>query len=336
MNNLTDHIINKKSDRIPVWFMRQAGRYLPEFREIRKKNQDFIKLCLNSKLVKEITIQPIKRFDLDAAIIFSDILMVPYGLGQNVKFVKGEGPILNNLDIQSINQIESNEFKKKMEPVYNSIKEVKKTIKDKTCIGFVGAPWTLLIYMLNKKSPKQDINLNTILKDKSLVNHLLKKIEHFVCLHIEEQVKAGADVIQVFDSWAGLIPEKDLDMYCFKPNFTVANYTKSLKVPVICFPRGIGQHYSNFCKSVKPHCISIDYTVKPEWAKKNLRDVTIQGGLDPKTLLETREVLEKEVSNYINVFKDHPYIFNLGHGVLPQTKPETVEHIVKFVREKSA
>ena len=208
MNNLSDHIINKKSDRIPVWFMRQAGRYLPEFREIRKKNQDFIKLCLNSKLVEEITIQPINRFDLDAAIIFSDILMVPYGLGQNVKFVKGEGPILNNLDIEGINRIKPNEFKKKMEPVYNSIKEVKKTIKDKTCIGFVGAPWTLLIYMLNKKSPKQDLNLNIILKDKSLVNHLLKKIEHFVCLHIEEQVKAGADVIQIFDSWAGLIPEK--------------------------------------------------------------------------------------------------------------------------------
>ena len=166
-------------------------------------------------------------------------------------------------------------------------------------------------------------------KDKSLVNHLLKKIEQFVCLHIEEQVKAGADVIQIFDSWAGLIPEKDLDMYCFKPNFTVANYTKSLKVPVICFPRGIGQHYSNFCKLVKPHCISIDYTVKPEWAKKNLRDVTIQGGLDPKTLLETREVLEKEVRRYNkDQINNNRAYGELGHPEGPTINLERASHMI--------
>ena len=334
MNKLSDHIKNKKSDRIPVWFMRQAGRYLPEFRDIRKKNKDFVKLCLNSKLVKEITIQPINRFDLDAAIIFSDILMIPYGLGQSVKFVKGEGPILGEFNIESIQRLEPKKFVEKMQPVYNSIKEVKKSIKNKSCIGFVGAPWTLLIYMLNKKSPKKKLNLDLVLQNKSLVNTLLRKIESYTCLHIEEQVKAGADIIQIFDSWAGLIPNKNLETYCFEPNFKIVKHTKTLGVPIICFPRGIRSNYSNFCKLVKPDCINIDYEIKPEWAKKNLKDITIQGGLDPKVLLGNREVLEKEVKNYIDIFKDHPYVFNLGHGVLPETKPETIERIVKIVREK--
>tara|TARA_Y100000590_G_scaffold462630_1_gene627269 strand:+ start:763 stop:1728 length:966 start_codon:yes stop_codon:yes gene_type:complete len=319
---------------IPVWFMRQAGRYLPEFREIRKNNQNFINLCLNTKLVTEITIQPINRFDLDAAIIFSDILMIPYGLGQLVEFKKGEGPTLGILNLDRIIDNEPKEFVKKMKPVYESIGAVKKKTKDKSIIGFVGAPWTLLVYMLNKKSPKNDFDLNIILKDKSLTNKLLKKIEDTICLHIDKQIEAGADVIQIFDSWAGLLPKNHLEKYCYSPTLNIVNHIKKTKVPAICFPRGIGKNYLDFSETVKPHCISIDYEIDPKWAKKNLKEIPIQGGLDPQILLKDRENIKKEVENYLNIFSGHPYIFNLGHGVLPETKPETIEYVTNIVRNK--
>ena len=175
MNKLLDCITNKNSSEIPIWFMRQAGRYLPEFREIRKKNKDFIKLCLNKKLVNEITLQPLTRFNLDAAIIFSDILMIPYGLNQQVEFKKGIGPILGNIDIDKILSVDPEEFVKKVNPVYEAINDVSKNTKSQSVIGFVGAPWTLLVYMINKQSPKENFSLSNILKEKSSTAKLLKK-----------------------------------------------------------------------------------------------------------------------------------------------------------------
>ena len=168
-------IEDKNTNYIPIWFMRQAGRYLPEFREIRKKNPDFINLCLNTKLIKDITLQPLNRFSLDAAIIFSDILMIPYGLGQNVEFKKGFGPILENINFDNIIKINSIDFVKKLLPIYKGIEKVKKEVKEKSLIGFVGAPWTLLLYMLNNQSPKNGFDFNKINKDKYLINNLLKK-----------------------------------------------------------------------------------------------------------------------------------------------------------------
>ena len=158
MNKLLDCIINKKSSQVPIWFMRQAGRYLPEFQKIRKENLDFIKLCLNSNLVTNITMQPINRFDLDAIIIFSDILMIPYGLGQNVEFKKEYGPILGNINIDKIINVDPASFVEKLLPVYKGIEKVKGQTKEKSLIGFTGAPWTLLLYMLNKKSPKNNFD----------------------------------------------------------------------------------------------------------------------------------------------------------------------------------
>ena len=334
MNKLFDCIINKKSSVVPIWFMRQAGRYLPEFREIRKENQNFIKLCLNPKLVTDITLQPLKRFDLDAAIIFSDILMIPYGLGQNVEFKKGHGPILENLDLQKIIEADIKTFIKKMSPIYESMRETKKKINKKSLIGFVGAPWTLLVYILNKQSPKKDFNLNLFNRDKILTNRLLKKMEETICLHIKKQVEAGADVIQIFDSWAGLLPEKELPHYCFIPTLKIVEYLKTLKIPVICFPKGIGKNYVDFCSVVKPDCISIDYEIEPKWIKDNLKGTTIQGGMDPKILLADKDEIKKNVNKYLETFLDYPYIFNLGHGVLPETKPEAIEYVVKTVRDK--
>jgi uroporphyrinogen decarboxylase len=317
MSPIEEVIINKKSDINPIWIMRQAGRYLPEFREIRKQNPDFIKLCLNEKLSSEITLQPLKRFDLDAAIIFSDILMLPYGLNQTVEFKKNVGPLLGNFDLKEISNIEEVEFVEKLSSVYKLIKLVSNSqfTKNKTTIGFVGAPWTLLVYMINKKSPKLSLNEN-FFEDKYLIDKILKIL---------------AQIIQIFDSWAGLLKEKDLPHYIYDPTLSLVNYTKSLNVPVICFPRGI-RNYKDYCEIIKPDAICIDYEVDPVKINKEI-NIPVQGGMDPKLLLSDKENLKKETTKYLDIFKDHPYIFNLGHGVLPETDPNMMDYLVKTVKD---
>ena len=331
---ITDCINLKNKTYTPVWFMRQAGRYLPEFRAIRKNNPDFIKLCLNSNLINEITLQPLKRFELDAAIIFSDILMIPYGLGQKVKFEKGFGPILEDFDINNIINTDPVNFIQKLLPIYKGIEKVKNNLKQKNLIGFVGAPWTLLLYMLHKKSPKNNLDFNKINKDKYLVNRLLQKIEEVTCLHVDKQIEAGADLIQIFDSWAGLLPQNELPNYCYIPTMKIVEHIKSKNVQTICFPKGIGKNYVDFCSTVKPSCISIDHDVNPEWIKIKLNGLPIQGGPDPKILLNSKEEIKGAVKKYLNIFKDYPYIFNLGHGILPDTKPDVIEYIIKIIKDK--
>ena len=325
-------IINKKTNINPIWIMRQAGRYLPEFREIRKENTDFIKLCLNEKLSAEITLQPLKRFDLDAAIIFSDILMVPYGLNQNVKFKKNFGPLLGNLNLDIISKMDEIDFVRKVYPVYKAINLVNKNklTDNKSTIGFIGAPWTLLVYMINKQSPKNNLNKN-FYQDNFLINRILIILEKFLKIHIKNQIDNGADVIQIFDSWAGLLNKKDIPNYIYIPTLKLVEYVKSLNIPVICFPRGI-KNYKEYCEIVKPDAICIDYEVDP---KKILNEIKIpvQGGMDPKILLSNKENLKKEAKKYLDIFKDHPYIFNLGHGVLPETDPNMTDYLVKTVKE---
>ena len=325
-------IKNNETGFNPIWIMRQAGRYLPEFRDIRKLNPDFIKLCLDSSLAKEITLQPLKRFDLDAAIIFSDILMLPYGLNQKVEFKKNFGPILGNIDLKDISKIDEVDFVQKIYPVYKAIKMVSNDdlTKNKSTIGFVGAPWTLLVYMLNKQSPKLELKKN-FFEDEFLINRLLLVIEKFLKLHIKNQIDNGAEVIQIFDSWAGLLEEKDLPNYVYIPTFNLVDFIKKLNIPVICFPRNI-KNYKNYCDIVKPNAICIDYNVDPIDIRKNL-SIPVQGGLDPKILLTDKENLKKQAKKYLDIFKDHPYIFNLGHGVLPETDPNMMDYLVKFVKD---
>ena len=329
MTNLKNILVNKISCK-SVWFMRQAGRYLPEFRQIRKKNENFIKLCLNSELSSEITLQPIKRFNLDAAIIFSDILMLPFGLNQNVNFIKNFGPELGDFKIEEIKKISENNFKEKLLPIYNSINITSKNglIKNKDLIGFVGAPWTLLLYMINKKSPKNKIK-NDFFSDNLLINQLLEIIQKFLKIHIKNQIENGATIIQIFDSWAGLLEKKNFLKFIYDPTENLVNYTKSLGVPVICFPKGI-KNYKEYCEIVKPDVISIDYEVDPKLIRNQI-NIPVQGGLDPKVLLTEKENIKKNVLNYLNIFKDHPYIFNLGHGVLPETNPEDMSYLVEIV-----
>ena len=329
---LLKEIISKKNKSLkPIWLMRQAGRYLPEFREIRKRNLDFIKLCLDIKKVKQITLQPIKRYDLDAAIIFSDILMVPYGLGQKIVFKKNFGPQLGSINLNDIKNQPEKKFLKNLEPVYKSMGMIKKdkTIKKKDLIGFVGGPWTILLYMLNKSSPKK--NLRKVLSDRSLIIDMIRYVNHFIQLHIYKQIKSGANIIQIFDSWAGLVKEKNLQDFVYEPTKKLVKLTRSLNIPCICFPRNI-KNYPEYTQIVNPDVISIDYNVDPRKILKKI-EIPIQGGMDPKVLLTNKKNLEKTTNYYLDVFKNHPYIFNLGHGVLPQTDPSMVEYLIKIVRK---
>tara|TARA_B100000767_G_scaffold264524_1_gene279527 strand:+ start:1525 stop:2529 length:1005 start_codon:yes stop_codon:yes gene_type:complete len=332
MSNLKKILSYKKNCK-SVWFMRQAGRYLPEFRKIRAKNPNFIKLCLNSKLSSEITLQPIKRFNLDSAIIFSDILLVPYALGQNIKFVKNYGPILNEFNLQRFLINDKKTFTQKLNPIYKTIELTRKKLnKKKTLISFVGAPWTLLIYMLGLKEGKNKINFGKIkLKDLE-INLILKKLNEYLCIHIENQINSGADVVQIFDSWAGLLPTADLPNYCYKPNLRIVEFCKEKKIPTICFPKGIGRSYKEFNDIVKPDGLNIDYDIDPKWAKQQLKNVVLQGGLDPKILMMSDEKIQERSSKYFDIFKDEPYVFNLGHGLLPETDPDKVDKLIKFYR----
>ena len=331
MKPLNKVIVNKDTSSKPIWIMRQAGRYLPEFREIRKENPDFINLCLNDKLSSEITLQPLKRFDLDAAIIFSDILMLPYGLGQTVEFKKNFGPKLGDLNLNKIIKTDEIDFVEKIQRVYKAIKKVSSDISltNKNTIGFVGAPWTLLVYMVNQQSPKKELKKD-FFKDQFLIKRILLIIEKFLKIHIKNQIDNGANIIQIFDSWAGLLKEKDLPNYIYAPTLNLVNYVKSLNVPVICFPREI-KNYKEFCDIVKPDAVSIDYNVDPQKILKDIK-IPVQGGLDPRILLTDKETLKKEASKYLDIFKDHPYIFNLGHGVLPETDPNMFDYLVKIVK----
>ncbi len=328
-----ENILKKKISCKSVWFMRQAGRYLPEFQKIRAKNKNFIELCFNSKLSSEITLQPVNRFNLDSAIIFSDILLVPYALGQEITFIKNLGPELSSFNINKFLQISENNFNEILKPVYKAIEITRKKLeKEKSLISFVGAPWTLLVYMLDLKKGKKEIDVSKLESGDLKIDIILNKLIKFLCLHIKNQIDAGANVVQIFDSWAGFIPEKKINEYCFLPNKKIVEFCKKEKIPNICFPKGIREKYLEFNNIVQSDGINIDYDIDPLWAKKNLRNVVIQGGLHPEALLKTEEEMFKEATKYIQTFKDTPYVFNLGHGLLPETDPDRVKKLIKFYR----
>uniref|UniRef100_UPI00404B2684 uroporphyrinogen decarboxylase family protein n=1 Tax=Candidatus Pelagibacter sp. TaxID=2024849 RepID=UPI00404B2684 len=236
------------------------------------------------------------------------------------------------LSLDEISKVDEVDFIEKLYPIYKSIKKVSENnlIKNKNLIGFVGAPWTLLVYMINKHSPKKEL-IKDFFKDKFLIEKTLLILEKFLKIHINQQIKNGATVIQIFDSWAGLLNEKNLPNYIYNPTQNLVEYVKSLNIPVICFPRGI-KNYKNYCDIVRPDAVNIDYDVDPISICKQIK-IPVQGGLDPKVLLTDINNLKKQTLKYLDVFKDHPYIFNLGHGVLPETNPDMVDYLVKMVKD---
>ena len=333
MSTLKKILVDKNNSCKSIWFMRQAGRYLPEFRKIRSQNPNFIKLCLNSQLSSEITLQPIRRFDIDSAIIFSDILITPYALGQEVKFTKDQGPELSEFNMERFLDTNEKDFSQKLNSVYEAIQITRKNLnKEKSLICFIGAPWTLLVYMFGLKKNNKEINSNQLKEKKDNIKKILDKLIKFLCIHIQNQINAGADIVQIFDSWAGLVPDNYIDDYCFIPNAKIVEFCKKEKIPNICFPKGIKEKYDYFNQIVKPDGINLDYDIDPLWAKKKLRNTVIQGGLDPKLLLKSEKEMFEGATKYIEMFKDNPYIFNLGHGLLPETDPDRVKKLIEFYR----
>jgi uroporphyrinogen decarboxylase len=331
-SSLQYSLLNKQTN-FPIWFMRQAGRYLPEYQKIRKKNKNFINFCLNINDATKVSLQPINRFNLDAAIVFSDILLILNANGQKVEFKEKTGPILENYNLNKFYKTKDKIFIKKLENVYKILKKIKKKLpKEKALIGFAGSPWTLLTYMINKGSPKKNIKFLKNLKKKEVIK-IIKRLEHLIYIHCKEQILAGADIIQLFDSWAGLIEKKNLKEFCINPNKNIVNKIKKNfpNNPIICFPKGINKNINNFIKEVKPHGISIDYNINLKQLNLN-NDVVFQGGMNPKFLLGNNKRMFNEAKKYLNFFKNKPYIFNLGHGILPKTKPENVKRLVEFVR----
>ena len=251
---------------------------------------------------------------------------------QKVEFKKNVGPILGDLNLDQAFEVTENDFIERVDPVYKAINLVRNNnlTENKSTIGFVGAPWTLLVYILNKQSPKIKLKEN-FFRDFSIIKNTLNIIDKFLKIHIKNQIDSGAEIIQIFDSWAGLLENKDYDFYIYNPTCSLVEFTKSLKVPVICFPRGT-KNYKKYCEIVKPDAICIDYEVDPIKIEKEIK-IPVQGGMDPKVLLTDKENLKREAIKYLDIFKDHPYIFNLGHGILPETDPSMMDYLVKIIKD---
>ncbi len=326
-------IVNKT----PIWFMRQAGRYLPEYKRIRAINNDFLKLCFNPTLASEISLQPIKRFDLDFIILFSDILVIPYALGVEVRFLKNHGPSLKVVNSRTELLYQNlNACLNRIANVFETIKILNLKKNGKKLIGFCGGPFTVLNYMIEGGTSKTHSKIKTFIKEKK--KNALELIDILTEISIEylkRQVKCGADYIQIFESWAGLLKHEEYEDFIIRPNQKITNEIKrfSAQTKIIHFPRGSNKNYLKFLDEVTCDVLSLDDKYPVQLLNKAIsKDVTIQGNLNPMTLLEGGDVMSKEVIQVLEKFKNNKHIFNLSHGVLPKTKIKNIEKVIKIVR----
>ena len=333
-----DTLAGYKTRRPPFWFMRQAGRYLPEYRALREKTDGFLNLCLNSKLACEVTLQPIARFEPDAAILFSDILIVPYGLGMAVDFVEGKGPILEAItDSSDIKRLKLEQRNSRIEATYETVSLCRKRLsRDKALIGFAGSPWTVATYMIEGGASKNYAKVKSwAYKDEQSFNTLINIVTTATIDHLSAQIDHGADAVKLFDSWAGVLSPNQFAKWVIKPTKDIVQALK-LKHPavkVIGFPRGSGHQYIDYVDKTGIDAVALDTNIVPSWAAKELeKKVVIQGNLDPITLLVGGESMLNEAATIIENMKERPHIFNLGHGVLPETPPENVEYLSKYLR----
>ncbi len=314
----------------PIWLMRQAGRYLPEYRALRQQAPDFVSFCLNPEMAVEATLQPLRRFDFDAAIIFSDILIVPYGLGQHVEFKTGEGPCLGPLP--HVENFDPNIFHKRVAPVYNAISLVRQQLPShKALIGFAGAPWTVLTYMCEGGPSKSfDLTRELILGHPDVFENLLESVVEMTTQYLLRQIQAGANAIQIFDSWAGQIPAYLHEKLIFQPTSKIVQTLKNAfpNIPIIGFPRGLSYILNDYITQTNVTAVSLDTFILPENVKCSC---PIQGGLDPIVLVTGGKILQEHVYRYLQAFQNVPYVFNLGHGILPHTPLENVEHLFKVI-----
>ncbi|WP_032112861.1 uroporphyrinogen decarboxylase [Candidatus Paracaedibacter symbiosus] len=332
-------ISGQKMVQPPIWFMRQAGRYLPEYREVREQAGSFWNLCFTPELACEVTLQPLRRFAFDAAIIFSDILIVPHALGQKVDFLPDHGPKLEVIDSALVQQSwQAKSYLDKFRPTLEALKLVKQQLApEKALIGFSGAPWTLATYMLNARKAHQfEPILKLLLTQKEEVSRLITLLSDVVADYLILQLKSGADVVKIFDSWAGVVPQIDRQELILKPLAEIVSKVRNTypNAPIIYFGREISDFYPEIIKKIPDLTLAFDQYVKPEEIRDKFQShIAVQGNLDPEILLQGGEKLERATRELIKILRDGPYIFNLGHGILPQTPIAHVEQVIRMVKE---
>lgn len=326
----------EKTKNIPFWFMRQAGRYLPEYREIRSKTSNFLDMCYSPDKASEVTIQPIRRYGMSGAIIFSDILVVPHALGVDVRFEEKKGPLL--APVQSNEELKKLQFNvEKLEPVYEALRRTKAALpKETTLIGFAGSPWTLACYTVQGKADR-DFQLvrQTAHGKKEFFSGLIELLTASVTEHVLNQIKAGAEAIQLFDSWSGVLSEQEFSDWSIEPTRKIVAAIKKAHpgIPVIGFPRLCGSKAKQYAEKTGIDAISVDASNSLEWIKNELQPIcTVQGNLDSLLLAEDKEGMLKQAKKIISVLGDKPFVFNLGHGILPHTPMEHVQALCDLLK----
>jgi uroporphyrinogen decarboxylase len=332
------NVLRGKQEAIPpVWLMRQAGRYLPEYRELRADKGGFLELVYDSDAACEVTLQPIRRFDFDGSILFSDILIIPYAMGQKLWFEAGEGPRLApRLAEDSLESLTPD--KSRLEPIYETVRKVAAALPSETTfLGFAGSPWTIATYMVNGQGSKDQSEARRMayLEPKRFAA-LIEAITEMTIEYLSGQIKAGVDAVQLFDSWAGSLSPAQFERWVIAPNAAIVKGIKALHpdVPIIGFPKGAGGKIAAYARGTGVDAIGIDETVDPDWANENLpANMPVQGNLDPLALIAGGEELEQAISRIRRAFAGRPHIFNLGHGIQQDTPIEHVEQLLTLVRQ---
>ncbi len=323
----------------PVWLMRQAGRYLPEYRKIRERAGTFLDLVYNPDLAAEVTLQPLKRFPLSAAILFSDILVVPDALGQQVGFQAGEGPVLEPIrTVDGLKKLSRARVEDVLNPVYETVRRVRAALPDgKALIGFAGAPWTVATYMVEGRGSKdQGEAKKWAYADPDGFSALIDLLVETTADYLNKQAAAGADVLQIFDSWAGSLPENEFSKWSIRPTAEIVRRVrdKNPHIPIIGFPRGAGPLYADYARETSVDALSLDTALPQSWAAQHLQDHWIlQGNLDPKFIVAGGKRMLEEAGRILKAFSGGPHIFNTGHGLTPETPPDHVAELIDFVVE---
>jgi len=326
----------QRCDPPPLWMMRQAGRYLPEYRRLREEKGSFLDLVYDSATAADVTLQPLERFDLDAAILFSDILIVPFAIGQNLSFIAGEGPRLSpTLDSTNLDALSG--FSARLDPIYETVRKVKAKLDPSvTLIGFAGAPWTVATYMIaGQGSRDQSESRRLAYSDPARVDSIVGRIEQVTFDYLSGQIEAGAEAVQLFDSWAGSLAPAQFERWVIAPTARLVRRLAAdhPDVPVIGFPKGAGGKLRAYAIETGVDCVGVDETVDPEWAHRELPDgLPVQGNLDPLALLAGGEQLKSATARVLDAFRGRPHIFNLGHGILQDTPIDHVGQLIAQVK----
>jgi uroporphyrinogen decarboxylase len=332
-----------KGERLPtppIWMMRQAGRYLPEYRATRAQAGDFLSLCYNPELAAEVTLQPIRRFGFDAAILFADILLIAQAMGAKLWFAEGEGPRLSTLttpaELAALRPADA--IHDTLAPVYETVRILSRELPtETTLIGFAGSPWTVATYMIGGRgSPDQAAAHALKESDRATFQGLIDRLTEATIEYLSMQVQAGAEVVKLFDSWAGSLKGQDFTDFALRPAAAIIAALKARHpgLPIIAFPREAGQGYIGFARATGADCVAIDNSVTPEWAAANVQvDGCVQGNLAPEHMITGGEALDREVRRVVSAFAGGPHIFNLGHGITPDANPDNVARMISVVRE---